>query len=145
MISMFSISFGLRSSRREGPEPPTPMPLVVAEFARIPSMMTMGSLLSEKEFCPRMRIREPVPVAPVDMTCTPAARPERSDPMFEIGSCCSCVATAIWVVEFASSTLRWSPVAVVTTALRENTAAPSATSCVADVPVEIVNVMMRGA
>ena len=64
--------------------------------------------------------------------------------MLETGSSCNCAATAIWVAELASSTLRWSPVAVVTTALREKIAAPSATSTFAGVPVEIVAVMVLG-
>ena len=48
--SIDSISAGLMSSRREGPEPPTPIALFVFDVARTPSITTIGSFVSENEF-----------------------------------------------------------------------------------------------
>ena len=133
MISMFSISSGLMSSRRDGPDPPTPFDeLFVAELIRIPSTMTTGSLLRDSDAVPRMRMREPVPVAPVVTTCTPAERPESTWPMELTGSSAILSATAIWDVAFASSTFRVWPVTVVTTAASEKAAWVSVTFAVAD-------------
>ena len=76
MISMFSISAGFRSSTRVGFWPPTLIVLPPgSELARTPSMRMMGSLVSDTELDPRIRIREPPPVVPlVCVTVTLGAR-----------------------------------------------------------------------
>src|SRR5258708_22079236 len=75
MISMFSISSGLMSLKRDGRWPPTP--IVFDEellSTRMPSMIRRGSFDNEIEVEPRMRIREPPPaVAPEGSTETPGA------------------------------------------------------------------------
>ena len=78
----------------------------MVDVARTPSMTTMGSFDSENEFWPRIRIREPVPVAPVCTTCTLEVRPESKLPMLDTGSSAIFSATLICAVAFASSTLR---------------------------------------
>src|SRR5215467_16186957 len=88
----------------------------------------MGSLLSDSDDCPRMRMRDPEPTAPEEMTCTPAARPEISSPVVEIGVSAIFDVTSIDATVFEISALLCTPVTVVTTAARENGAGASATS-----------------
>jgi hypothetical protein len=120
MISMFSMSSGLMSLNREGSAPPTSSELtsapVEAVLRRTPSTMTSGSLLSETEFEPRMRMREPVPVEPPeDCTVTPEARDERSSEKF-VTAARGTLSSVIVVEEFPCSRRRCvSPVAVTTT------------------------------
>lgn len=76
MTSMLSMSSGLMSLRRETTCPPVPTPVLKSPsavarlptslLARIPSTISSGSLLSDTELTPRMRILDPVPDVPVD-------------------------------------------------------------------------------
>ena len=64
---------------------------------------------------PRMRIRVPVPVVPLLLsTWTPAARPEIRLANSVIGACSATLATSMVVTALPISSLRCSPVAVVT-------------------------------
>jgi hypothetical protein len=152
MTSMFSISSGLMSSRRDGPLPPVPTPAVpptapgrlfVDDVMRTPSMMTIGSLVSESDAWPRMRMREPEPVAPPLTTCTPAARPLSSWPMLDTGASAMRAATGIVATALATSTRRWAPVAVTTTSESARVVCVSATSAVAVCPAVRVTVTVR--
>ena len=76
MISMSSISSGLMSLKRDGSWPPVPCADDCGELsARMPSMMSSGSLESEIELEPRIRMREPAPISPAAVcTTTPGTR-----------------------------------------------------------------------
>jgi hypothetical protein len=141
---MFSISSGLMSSRRDGPLPPVPTARLFADdVMRTPSITTTGSLVSESEDWPRMRTRDPLPVAPPLTTCTPAARPESTLPMLATGSSATFSDRLICAVVFASSTLRCWPVTVVTTAESEKAAEARVTFCVAVAPAATTTVAFR--
>ena len=87
MISMFSISSGLMSLRRDGAWPPVPSEdEATPPLARTPSMKMSGSFDSDTEFAPRMRMRVPVPVVPeLWRMLTPAVRPCSRSERSEIG------------------------------------------------------------
>src|SRR5438046_2439222 len=83
------------------------------------SKETRGSLLRESDDCPRMRMRDPAPTAPDEITCTPAARPEISSPVLVIGASMIFDETSIDATVFEISALLCTPVTVVTTAASE--------------------------
>ena len=63
-ISMFSISSGLMSSKRDER---VALPVVASEFTLMPSTYTTGALPSDSDDAPRMRILVPPPAAPAEM------------------------------------------------------------------------------
>ncbi len=86
----------------------------------MPSTITSGSFVSDTEFEPRIRIREPAPVVPPPcITVTPATRPFNScDALFTAGNGTSS-ATLMFPVDAPLSRLSCcSPVAVVVTTSR---------------------------
>ena len=94
---------------------------------------------------PRMRMRVPVPVVPLLLsTWTPAARPESRLLNSVIGAVSAILATSMVVTALPISSLRCSPVAVLTISSSCTGAAAIAKSAVAVSPSAIVTVCVAG-
>ena len=76
-----------------------------------------GSLESDADDSPRMRMRAPPPTVPFDaIIVTPAVRPFSTSCMEVIGCSSTSLEASILAMEFPSSRVSVCPVAVVTTA-----------------------------
>ena len=95
-------------------------------------MTISGSLLSEIEFAPRIRILVPVPVVPeLGRIATPAALPWSRLATLVTGLYITTESARTCVMACPSSSFRCSPVAVMTISSRLKTTADSAKSAVA--------------
>ena len=103
-------------------------------------MMMIGSLLSDTELEPRMRMREPEPVVPPDVaTATPAARPLMRLEKFGTAASSPRSGTSMTAGALPSSRRSCvSPVAVVTTPSRRAARWARAKSAVAAAPAATV-------
>ena len=81
-------------------------------------MQMMGSLLSEMDDVPRIRIRDAALTPEPGSSCTPAALPMSRSPTLLICALSMALAASICAIWLGISRRRWSPVAVVTTAVR---------------------------
>lgn len=127
-ISMLSISSGFRSFVRLVALPPVPGPDPMSLVMRTPSMIQIGSLDSESEFAPRIRMRAPVPVCVPSCTDTPGVRAFSTSWTLAIGAFSVMSATVKLATALPISTRRVSPVAVVTTGVRLTATAESVNS-----------------
>jgi hypothetical protein len=108
-----SIVLGSMSSRRDGAPParatsrPKPPPVLM----RMPSTKMIGSLLCEIDALPRMRMRAPSPVMPLDGSpTTPGSRPCSASVAVRIGACSGGFTTAMVLPSFFVSTAPPAPV-----------------------------------
>ena len=94
-----------------------PMPPGCAELStRTPSTMTSGSLESDSELAPRMRIDGDAPVLPFPwMICTPGVRACSSSVTFVTGEVATTESAFTVLMTLPTSRRDCSPVAVVTT------------------------------
>jgi hypothetical protein len=115
MMSTDSISSGLNVPKRL-----TRMELkllAAGELSkRMPSTMISGSLVSESELAPRMRMELEAPVCPVPwITCTPAVRAWSSSLTLVIGTLPTSESALMVATTFPNDFFSTSPVAVVIT------------------------------
>jgi hypothetical protein len=102
-------------------------------------------LESDTLFEPRIRMRVPVPVVPPLLsTCTPGARPEIKLVNSVIGDSLATACTSMVDTAFAISSLRCSPVAVVTISSSWTGAGVMAKSAVAVSPSASVTLCTAG-